>query len=132
MDKGNMRIKALIPLAFSAVLLLSSGCVSTETGKSAAGVPLTRDTIVSRYEKPVTALSNATREVLKRNGKLLVDNIVNNSFQAKVNEHNVWVKVSDVDGKICVVSVQARGPVNGDIDLAAEISKQIALQLMAQ
>jgi hypothetical protein len=71
--------------------------------------------------------------VLQRNGKLLVDNVANNTFQAKVNQRNVWVKVADLDGsgKITVVSVQARGPVGGDVDLAAELSKQIALQLMA-
>jgi hypothetical protein len=38
--------------------------------------------------------------------------------------------VSDVDGKITMVAVQARNGVGSDVDLAAEISKQIALQLM--
>jgi hypothetical protein len=125
-----MRIKILSLLALSSVLLLSSGCVSTETGKPVTGVPFTKDTITSRYEKPVPLLVNATREVLKRNGKLLLDNIVNNTFEAKINQRNVWVKVADLDGKITVVTVQSRGSFAGDVDLAAEISKQIALQLM--
>ncbi len=126
-----MRIKTLFPLAIASVALLTSGCVNTETGKPVAGEPFTKDTIVSRYEKPVTPLVNATREVLKRNGKLLIDNIANNTFQAKVNQHHVWVRIADLDGKITVVTVQARGPMDGDVDLAAELSKQIALQLMA-
>jgi hypothetical protein len=124
-----MRIKSLFSLAVSTALILSSGCVGTETGKSVAGVPFTKDTIVSRYEKPLPQLVNATRVVLNRNGKLLVDNVVNNTFQAKVNQHNVWVKVADLDGRITVVSVQSRSSLGGDVDLAAEISKQIALQL---
>jgi hypothetical protein len=126
-----MRINALFSLALSTVLVLFSGCVSTETGHAVGGVPFTKDTITSRYEKPVAPLVNATRVVLTRNGKLLMDNVVNNTFQAKVNQRDVWVKVADLDGKITVVSVQARGSMGGDIDLAAELSKQIALQLMA-
>jgi hypothetical protein len=127
-----MRIKALCSLALSAaVLALASGCVGTETGHSTAGWPLSKDTITSRYEKPVPLLAAATRTVLTRNGKLLVDNVVDNTFQAKVNQRNVWVRVSDLDGKITVVSVQVRGDFGTDIDLASEISKQIALQLMA-
>jgi Protein of unknown function (DUF3568) len=126
-----MRIKALFSLAISAMLVLASGCVSTETGHSTGGNPFTKDTITSRYEKPVPLLANATRVVLSRNGKLLVDNVVDNTFQAKVNQRDVYVKVSDLDGKITVVAVQARSSMGGDVDLAAELSKQIALQLMA-
>ena len=113
------------------MLVLASGCVNTETGHPVGGMPFTKDSITSRYEKPVALLASATRVVLNRNGKLLVDNVVDNTFQAKVNQRNVWVKVADLDGKITVVSVQARGSMGGDIDLAAELSKQIALQLMA-
>jgi hypothetical protein len=128
---GDMRIKTLVSLALSTALILTSGCVGTETGKPVFGVP-TKDTITNHYEKPVPLLVEATRVVLKRNGELLVDNVVNNTFQAKVNQHNVWVKVVDLDGKITSVSVQARGPLGSDVDLAAQISTQIALQLTAE
>jgi hypothetical protein len=67
--------------------------------------------------------------VLKRNGKLLVDNVVENTFQAQVNQRNVWVKVAAVDPKVTAVYVQVRGNFGGDIYLASELSKQIALQL---
>lgn len=131
---ANMRIKSLFSSAVAALLVLAAGCVGTETGKPVGGVPFTKDTITSRYEKPLPTLVKATREVLKNNGKLLVDNVANNTFQAKVNQHNVWVKIAqaDPDGRITAVYVQARGPMGGDIDLAAEISKQIALQLTVQ
>jgi hypothetical protein len=126
-----MRIKLLFSLALSTMLVLASGCVNTETGHVSGGVPFTKDTLFLRCEKPVPLVVNATRVVLSRNGKLVVDNVVDNTFQAKVNQRNVWVKVADLDGKITVVSVQVRGPMGGDIDLAAEIKTQIALQLMA-
>jgi hypothetical protein len=60
-----------------------------------------------------------------------VDNAVNTSFEAKINQHRVWVKVTDVDGRITEVTVQARGGVGGDVDTAAEISKQIGMELVA-
>jgi hypothetical protein len=126
-----MKIKILLSLVCSAVLVCFSGCVGTEDGHSTGGDPFSKDSIVSRYEKPVQPISNATRVVLSRNGKLLVDNVVNNTFEAKINQRNVWVRVADVDGKVTQVSVQARGSFGGDVDLAAEISKQIALQLMS-
>jgi hypothetical protein len=125
-----MKITVLFSLALATMAVLFSGCVSTSDGGSVAGNPFVKDTITSRYERPVQQLADATTVVLKRNGKLLVDNVINNTFQAKVNQHDVWVRVSDVDGKLTQVTVQARGPVGGDVELAAELSKQIALQLV--
>jgi len=127
----DMNIKALLSVVLAGLAVTLSGCIGTEDGHSTAGVPFTKDTITSRYERPVAQLAAATRAVLNRNGKILVDNVVDNSFQAKVNQRNVWVKVTDIDGKLTQVAVQARGPMGGDVDLAAEISKQIALQLVA-
>jgi hypothetical protein len=126
-----MKIKFLSALVCAAALVCVSGCVGTQDGHTTGGDPFSKDTIVSRYEKPVQPLAAAARVVLNRNGKLVVDNVVNNTFQARVNERNVWVRVSDVDGKVSQVSVQVRGSMGGDVDLAAELSKQIALQLMA-
>jgi hypothetical protein len=126
-----MKIKFLSFLALSTCLVLLPGCIGTEDGHSVAGVPFTKDRIVSRYARPVTQLAAVTRIVLNRNGKLLVDNAVNNTFEAKVNQHSVWVKIADVDGRISEVTVQARGSMSGDVDTAAEISKQIGMMLVA-
>jgi hypothetical protein len=126
-----MKIKFLSFLALSTCLVLLPGCIGTQDGHSVAGVPFTKDRIVSRYARPVAQLAAVTRIVLNRNGKLLVDNAVNNSFEAKINQHSVWVKIADVDGKISEVTVQARGSMAGDIDTAAEISKQIGMMLVA-
>ena len=126
--RADMRIKIFFPLALSAALVMGSGCVGTETGHQTAGFP-TKDTISDRYERPVPVLANAAREVLKRNGTIVVDNVVDNTFEAKVNQRKVFVKVVAVDPKVTAVYVQVRGPFGGDIYLASELSKQIALQL---
>ena len=125
-----MKIKFLSFLALSTCLVLLPGCIGTEDGHSVAGVPFTKDRFVSRYARPVAQLAAATRTVLNRNGKLLVDNSVNNTFQAKINQHSVWVKIADVDGRISEVTVQARGNMAGDADTAAEIKTQIGMMLM--
>jgi hypothetical protein len=126
-----MKNKFLSFLALAAALVLLPGCIGTQDGHSVAGMPFSKDRITSRYARPVAQLVAATRTVLTRNGKIIVDNAVNNSFMAKVNQHNVWVKVTDVDGRVTEVVVQARGSMSGDVDTAAEISKQIGMMLVA-
>jgi hypothetical protein len=127
-----MKIKFLSSLlVLSAALILLPGCIGTQDGHSVAGVPFTKDRIVSRYARPLPELANITRTVLTRNGKLLLDNAVNNTFEAKVNQHSVWVKLKDIDGHITEVIVQARGPWAGDVDTASEISTQIGMMLVA-
>ncbi|HWD20276.1 MAG TPA: hypothetical protein VHB20_13460 [Verrucomicrobiae bacterium] len=128
-----MKMKFLASLALAGALGAAlPGCVGTPDGHSKAGVPFTKDTITSRYEKPAAQLASAARVVLNRNGKLSLDNSINNTFQARVDQRDVWVKVTDLDGKVTEVVVQARGRATGDVDLAAEISKQIGMELMAQ
>jgi hypothetical protein len=74
-------------------------------------------------------VTEATRYVLGHDGKLLVDNVVDNSFKAKINERTVYVKVSKVDEKVTQVQIQARVSGKGDLHLDADLDKQIALQL---
>lgn len=95
-----------------------------------AGVPFSKDKIVSRYERSVPQIVAAAREVLKRNGPIEADDTAGNSLHAKINQRNVWVKVSQVDDIVSEVVVQARTKAGGgDVDLASEISKQIGIQL---
>ena len=124
-----MKIKTFFVVSVSALTLLTSGCIPTPDGRGAVGVKIASDTIHSRYDRTVAQLNDATRQVLKRNGKIQMDDVANNSFKARINEHNVWVKITKVDEKNSEVLVQARGTTTGDIELAAEIDKQIALQL---
>lgn len=126
-----MKMKFIPFLALSACLVALPGCIGTQDGHSVAGVPFTKDRFTSRYQRPVGQLVAAARAVLNRNGKILVDNSVNNSFEAKVNMHKVWVRCTAIDNGVTEVTVQARGNLVGDADTAAEISKQIGMMLMA-
>lgn len=107
-----------------------TGCVSTVDGHMKAGVPFVKDTIESRYERPVTQLLAAARAVIERNGQLIGDNTVSNSLQGKVDTHNVWIRVSEIDAKTTQILTQVRNRRGtSNIDLASELDKQIALQL---
>jgi hypothetical protein len=121
--------KSVLAVALSALALFGSGCVSTPTGHSRAAVPFLKSELTRRYPRSVEQLTAATRVVLTRNGKLSVDNAVDNSFHAKVNERDVWVKITKVDDKVTELVIMVRHGLGADIDLAAELDKQIALQL---
>ncbi|MBA4150003.1 MAG: hypothetical protein H0X66_17975 [Verrucomicrobia bacterium] len=124
-----MKIFALV--AALSLPLFFTGCVKTADGHMKAGVPLSKDKIVSRYQRSVPQIIAATRVVLARNGQIEADNTVGNSLHARINTRNVWVNVSEVpeDPQVSEVVVQARTKMGGDVDLASEISKQIAIQL---
>jgi hypothetical protein len=131
LDRGvmnTMKLNTFFALVLSVLIVGGSGCVATNEGHTTPGVPFGKDSIHSKYQRPVEQLVEATKIVLTRNGKLILDNVVNNTFQARINERNVWVRITRVDDKTTAVDVQARTG-SGDIELAAEIDKQIALQL---
>ncbi|MFN7141248.1 MAG: hypothetical protein ACK4UN_18120, partial [Limisphaerales bacterium] len=115
-------------LALCTISLLLAGCVRTADGHTKAGLPA-KDKIVSRYERSVPQIVQASRVVLERNGQLQTHDTVGNALFARINNRNVWVRVAEVDQNISEVVVQARTKVAGDVDLASEISKQIAIQL---
>jgi hypothetical protein len=131
MHIGAMKMKCVLAFVLSTCVALLTGCIGTEDGSSVAGMPFTKDRFISRYERPVPELVNVTRAVLNRNGRILLDNSVNNSFEAKVNQHSVWVKVTAIDPRVTEVAVQARGGMVGDADTAEEISKQIGMGLVS-
>jgi hypothetical protein len=123
-----MKLKTLFALTLSVFTVAITGCVSTPTG-SEPSLTFNSGDRIAKYQRPVEQLAEATKTVLTRNGKLILYNVVNNTFKARINERDVWVTISKVDAKTTQVEVQARTSVGGDIDLAAEIDKQIALQL---
>ncbi|HZQ47683.1 MAG TPA: hypothetical protein VFC07_11765 [Verrucomicrobiae bacterium] len=114
---------------------LVAGCVETVDGRSQAGVPFVKDKVEGRYERPTPQVFAAAKKVLAFNGTLTGENTINNSLEAKVNQESVWVRVEELDANKSVshVIVQARTKAGGtDLDLAHEIEKQIALQLVAR
>lgn len=125
-----MKTKLFTWLAAGCLLAVLTGCVGTVDGRSRAGVPFRKDTIESRYERPVVQIFDAAKDVLKYNGTLTAENTINNSLEAKVDTRTVWIAVDEVEPKVSRVRVQARRKAGGpDIDLAAELDKQIALRL---
>jgi hypothetical protein len=136
---ASMKFKFFAALLGAAVLAV--GCVNTVTGGRTAGVPFIKDKIESRYEKPPEPIFEAAKQVIREQGELVTEgtlygqtNALGNTVrtvQGKVDQRTVWVRVEQLDPKITDVTVQTRtaGGVS-DIDLAAQIDKQIALKLV--
>ncbi len=119
-------------LAFLLTLALVpafTGCVSTVDDSNKAGLPFSQDTIESRYPRSIDQLTVATREVLARNGTITSDDAVTRVMRAKINNRTVYVKLEELEPQVTRVLVQVRSGASGDINLASEIDKQIALQL---
>lgn len=117
-------------------LVLATGCVSTVNDTHTAAVPFVKDKFESRYERPVDQVYAAALEVLKYNGAIGRESILNpgpnqvRTIEAKVNGRSVWVRVQAVDAKVTSVVVQVRTKGGGsDLDLTQELQKQIAIKL---
>lgn len=138
-----MKLKFTIFAGFTSVAVaavLAAGCVNTVTGNRTAGVPFIKDTIEARYDKPAEPVFQAARAVIAENGTLINEgtlygqtNALGNvarTIKGKVNERMVYVRVEALDPKITGTAVQTRTSAGvSDIDLAAQIDKQIALKL---
>jgi hypothetical protein len=112
------------------LIAVATGCQNTPDGKRRVGVPFVKDTIESRYQRPVAQIFAASRQVLELNGTLTGENTVTSTLEGKVDNRNVVVKVDEVEPGVSRVLVEARRKGGAaDIDLAAEIDKQIALKL---
>jgi hypothetical protein len=129
--------------ALLALALVGTACVSTVSGRKTAGVPFLKDTIQARYEKPLDQVYGAALEVIRSNGTLVSEGILHElpgetnttsvavkTLEGRVNERTIYVRVRQTEPPITDVSVQARTQGGGsDIDLASQISTQIALKL---
>ena len=118
-----------LSLLVIALLAVLTGCQTTPEGTNKAGIPFVKDTIESRYQRPVAQIFAAARQVLELNGTLTGENTITSTLQAKVDNRNVIVKVDEVEPGVSRVQVEARKGGTADIDLAAELDKQIALKL---
>jgi hypothetical protein len=125
-----MKLNFLRVLAAAVALTFVSGCVGTPDGRTHYGIPVVKRSFESRYERPVDQIFAAAKEVLRFNGTLYGENTISHNLEAKVDTRTVWVAVDEVEPKISRVIVQAiKKSGKPDLDLAAEIDKQIALRL---
>jgi hypothetical protein len=125
-----MKMKWPACLLLCAVLPLLSSCRDNVAGGSNFAVPFLQDTIESRYPRSMDKVQTAARETLAFNGTITSDDSVTRTLQAQVNNRRVYVKVEELEPLVTRVLVQVFTKGGGsDIQLAAEIDKQIALRL---
>ena len=125
-----MTFRLILFCVASSMAAISVGCISTPQGKQ-FGVPGVRDTVVSRYERPLDQVINSAREVLSRAGSITGDDVVNNAVSAKIDNRSVWVTVAEVEPLVTEIKVRVRSSRGtSDLVMAAEIDKQIALGLI--
>ena len=107
-----------------------AGCVNTIDGRQSMGVPLVKDTVSRRYERPVLEVWTAAKDVLKYNGTINSEDTLRSTLEASVDTKTVWVKIEPVDQRLTKVSVQVRTKGGAaDLDLAGEINTELALRL---
>jgi hypothetical protein len=124
-----MKFNLLGLIAAVSILAFAGGCTTSPDGITHAAVP-GKNKIVSRYERSVDQIFAAAKEVLKFNGTLFREELVTHTLEANVDTRKVWVGVEEVEPRISKVTVIAiKKNKMGDVDLAAEIDKQIALRL---
>lgn len=128
-----MKMKLLACLMTSVVALLASGCYSTVEGKKKAGMALSTDHVEGRYERKPAEVFSAAKYVLGYMGTLTSENTIASTLEARVDNSTVYVKVDEVEPGISRIMTQARrSSMAGNIALASEVDKQIALQLQAR
>ena len=130
-------MKKTISLILFGALIITTGCVKTVAGRSTVAVPLIKDRVEGRYERPIDEVFKAAKDVIIANGVLNNESILHGetntvkTAEGKINLRTVWVRVEGVEPKITSVAVQTRTQAGGtDLDLAHEIEKQIALKLV--
>jgi hypothetical protein len=125
-----MRRNAFIVLTISMLAILGTGCVSTLDERKEPGNPLVQAKIIRVYERPVTQVWAAAKDVLAANGTVFSEDVMQSTVSARVDTRTVRVKVEQIDPKMTRVTLQVRTKMgNSDLDLAGEIDKQIALRL---
>lgn len=125
-----MKLKIFIIALIGAFAILFTGCYKTVDGHVKAGVPFKKDRIEGRYERPTTQIFDASKVVLSRLGKIVSEDTISKTLIGKIDTRTVWIRVEEVDAKVSKITVQVRTKGgSSDIDLAAQVEKEVALQL---
>lgn len=133
----GMRMKMLVVILGGLVLV--AGCVGTVNDRHAFALSPGQDTFESRYKRPVTQVYDAALEVIKSNGTISRESVINpgtdevRSIEAKVSERKVWVRVEAVDPQITSVKVQVRTSGGGkDLNLTQQLQNEIGIKLASR
>jgi hypothetical protein len=129
-------MKTKIFAALLGVAVIATGCIQTVSGTRTAAVTWSKDQIQGRYQRSPDQVYQAAVTVIQTDGVLITEFIPHDvtntvrSLEGKVNQRNVWIRVEGADPKITTATVQARSKMGvSDVDLAAQIQTEIALQL---
>jgi hypothetical protein len=107
-----------------------NGCVSTPDGGQTMAFSPLKDKIESRYKRGAKDVWAAAKDVIRYNGTLVGEDVLQSTLRGDVNERKVWIKAEELDDQVTKVIVQVRTRSGGtDMDLAAELDKQIAIRL---
>ena len=131
-----MKMKIFLSVLGAAVV--TAGCVSTVSDTKTGALVPNRDDVQGRYQRSVDQVYQAAVQVVQTDGVLITEYIphdttnVVRSLKGKVNRRNVWIRVAAESPQITDVTVQARSGTSGDVDLAHELEKEIALKLSTE
>ena len=134
-----MRLLKFTILAALVLPILSTGCYTTQSGKSKfTFIPGRTDTVPKRYDRPVETVLAASREALDLLGTVMPEqaNPTDKShvLTGRINSRYVEIKVlpdKQSPENISEVYIQVRTKYrNPDLLLASELSNQITLALI--
>src|SRR6185295_18463266 len=115
-----MKLKLFLLLSTGLGAMLLWGCVGTIDGRKSPGVPFTKDKLERRYERTTHEIWDAAKDVLKYNGTLYSEDMLQSTLEASVDQRTVWVRVEEVDPKGSKVTVQARTKAGlADVEMAS-------------
>jgi len=134
----NMKTK--IFAAVVGMAIITAGCVKTVSDTHTATVSFGKDNVEQRFQRSLDQVYQAAIRVVQNDGTVVTEYIPHDttnavrSFLGQVDQCKVWVRVEAVDSNITSVIVQTRTNTwhNKNIDLAAQLSTEIALQLQTQ
>jgi|TARA_B100001971_G_C18249308_1_gene576884 hypothetical protein len=134
-----MRLLKFTILAALVLPILTTGCYTTQSGKSKITfIPGRTDTVPKRYDRPVETVLAASREALGLLGTVTPEQInpkdKSHVLTGRINSRYVEIKVlpdKQSPANISAVYIQVRTTWrNPDLLLAAELSNQITLALI--
>ena len=134
-----MRLLKFTILAALVLPILSTGCYTTQSGKSKfTFIPGRTDTVPKRYDRPVENVLAASREALDLLGTMTPEQVnptdKSHVLTGRINSSYVEIKVlpdKQSPENISAVYIQVRTKYrNPDLLLASELSEQITLALI--
>ena len=126
-----MTLKSFLLLSTCIGTTLWSGCVGTIDGRKTVGLPFAKDKLERRYERTTLEIWDAAKDVLKYNGMLYSENMLQSTLEATVDQRTVWVRIEEVSAKESKVAVQARTKGgSGDVEMASWMIEQIGMRLV--